>query len=80
MKFENIILSKVTQTQKDMHGMYTDKWILAIKYRISMLYSTDPKKLNKKEDPNKDPQTSLRMGNKIVIHLLLNTLLTLVDM
>jgi hypothetical protein len=45
-----------------------------------MLYSTDPKKLNKKEDPNKDPQTSLRMKNKIVIHLLLNTLLTLVDM
>jgi hypothetical protein len=26
-----------------------DKWILVVKYRISMLYPTDPKKLNKKE-------------------------------
>ena len=33
------------------HSWYvlTDKWILAIKYRIPMIHSTDPKKLNKKE-------------------------------
>jgi hypothetical protein len=31
-----------------------NKWILAIKYRIPMLYSTDPKKLNKKEGQSKD--------------------------
>ena len=31
MELENIILSEVTQTQKDMHGMnvLTNKWILA---------------------------------------------------
>jgi len=34
--------------------MLTYKWILAIKYRIMMLQSTDPKKLNNKEDPRKD--------------------------
>jgi hypothetical protein len=28
--------------------------IKAIKYRIPTLYSTDPKKLNKKEDPSED--------------------------
>jgi hypothetical protein len=27
----------------------TDKWILAIKYRIFMIYPTDPMKLNQKE-------------------------------
>ena len=33
MELENIILSKVTETHKDMHGMYvlTNKWILANK-------------------------------------------------
>jgi hypothetical protein len=42
--------------------VFTYKWILAIKYRITMLYSTDPKKLNKKESPSKDKE-----GNKMVI-------------
>ena len=37
MKLENI-LSEVTQSQKDTHGMLlTDKWILAIKYWMLML-------------------------------------------
>ena len=33
---ESIILSKVTQTQKDIHDRYVlpDKWILLKKYRI----------------------------------------------
>ena len=45
MEAENkIILSVVTQTQKNMHGMYTDKCILAIKYRVSTIKLTDPKK------------------------------------
>ena len=45
-------LGEVTQT----HAWYllTFKWILAIKYRIPMLYSTDLKKLNKKEGTSKD--------------------------
>jgi hypothetical protein len=52
----------------------TDKWILAINYRIPMVNSTDPKKLNKKEDPSEDACFTLckgnnnnNKGNKIVI-------------
>jgi hypothetical protein len=41
MKLKNIILSQVTQSEKNMHG-----WILAQKYRIPMIYPTDPKNLN----------------------------------
>ena len=38
------------------HAWYvlTCKWILAIMYRITMLYSIDPKKQNYKEDPRED--------------------------
>ena len=38
------------------HAWYvlTDKWILAIKYRIPTIHSTDPNKLNRKEGPSKD--------------------------
>ena len=32
----------------------TYRWILAIKYKIPMLHSTDPKKLNKKEGTKED--------------------------
>jgi hypothetical protein len=54
IEFEIIILSGVSQTQKE-HAWYilNYKWILAIKYSIPMLYSTDPMKLNKKEGPSK---------------------------
>jgi hypothetical protein len=45
----------------------TYKWIVAKKYRIPMLYSKDPKKLNKKKSPTKDALISLRRGNKILI-------------
>jgi hypothetical protein len=31
-----------------------DKWILAIKYKIPMIYSVEPKKLNKQEGPSED--------------------------
>jgi hypothetical protein len=47
-----------------MLGMYS--LILTIKCRIPTLHATDPKKLNKKEDPSKDAQISLRR-NKIII-------------
>jgi hypothetical protein len=44
------MLSEVTQRPKDMHGIYSlIKWILAKKHKIPTLYSTDPKKLNKKK-------------------------------
>jgi hypothetical protein len=47
MELENIILSKV------IHAWYalTYKWVVAIKYMIPILYSTDPKKTNKKRRP-----------------------------
>lgn len=49
MELESIILSEVTHFPKSMHGMVlTNKWILAIKYKIPILYSTDTEKLNKK--------------------------------
>jgi hypothetical protein len=65
--WNSIILSEVTQPQKR-HAWYvlSYKWILAIKYRIPMLHSTDLKKLNKKESTNDDAWISLRRGNKIV--------------
>jgi hypothetical protein len=41
-ELENIILSEVTQTQKDMHGMYSLMSGYLVKtYRISMIYPTD---------------------------------------
>jgi hypothetical protein len=45
----------------------TDKWILAIKYKIPMIYPTDPKTLNKREGPSKDAWITVRRGNKTVI-------------
>jgi hypothetical protein len=41
---KNIILSEVTQTQKDMYSLIIN-WTLTVKYRIPMLQSTKPKKL-----------------------------------
>ena len=50
MELENIILSKVTQTQKDKAWhVFRYKLILGIKYRITALQSTDPKILTNKE-------------------------------
>jgi hypothetical protein len=42
MELENIILSKVTQTQKDMHGMYSriSEYPPPKKYRIPKIQST----------------------------------------
>jgi hypothetical protein len=40
-ELENIILSKMIQTQK--WYVLTYKWILAVKYRIPMLQFTDTK-------------------------------------
>jgi hypothetical protein len=36
MELETTILSEVTQTQKNMHGVYS--LILSVKYRIPMIY------------------------------------------
>ena len=40
--------------------------MLAIKYRIPMLYSTDLKKLSSKRGISKDASISLKSENKIV--------------
>ena len=52
MQLEHIILSEVIQVQKDTYDIHVHyKWTLAIKYKIIMLQSTDPKKLGNKECP-----------------------------
>lgn len=37
MKLEKIILSDVTQTQKDKYGEFTNKWILVIQLMVTKL-------------------------------------------
>jgi hypothetical protein len=44
----------ITDTKGPAWYVFTYKWTLAIKYRIPTLYSTDPKKLNKKEGRRDD--------------------------
>ena len=65
MEVKNIILSEVTQSQKDVHSMYvpTCKWILA-ENAGTTLHSTDPNKLSKNKGPNKEASISLRRENK----------------
>jgi hypothetical protein len=50
IELENNNLSEVTQSQKNTHGMHSDKWILAQKLRIPKIKFTDHRKLKKKED------------------------------
>jgi hypothetical protein len=56
-------------TDPKWHAWYvlTYKWILAIKYRIPMPCSADPKKLSKKEGRTENAWISLGMGNKTLI-------------
>ena len=54
MDLEDIILSEVTQSQKNAHDMHSDKWILAQKLRIPNIQFTDHMKLKKKEDQSVD--------------------------
>ena len=49
---KKIILSDVTQTQKDKQYVFTPKWILDVKQRITRLQSTTPEKVGNKEDFN----------------------------
>jgi hypothetical protein len=41
-------------------------WILAKKYRICMIFPSDPKMLNKKEGQSKDGSISFRRQNKTI--------------
>jgi hypothetical protein len=64
MELENIILSKVTQSQKNTHGIHSlNKWILAQKLRITKIQFTDHMKLKKKKDQSVDTLVLLRRGN-----------------
>ena len=66
MGLENIILSEVTQSQKNSHdNVLTDKWILAQKLRIPNIQFARLMKLKKKEDQSVDTLILLRRGNKI---------------
>ena len=66
MEIENIILSEVTQSQKNTHGYaLTDKWIVAQKLVIPKIQFTDDMKLKKKEDQSVDTLVLLRIGNKM---------------
>lgn len=54
-ELQNVILSEVTQIQEETWNVITYKWtILAIKYRITMLQSPDPKKVSNKKNPGED--------------------------
>jgi hypothetical protein len=61
MDLEGIILSKVTQSQKN--SVLTDIWILAQKLRIPKIKFAKHMKLKKKEDQSLD-NLPLRTGNK----------------
>jgi hypothetical protein len=66
MELEIIILSEVTQAQKNTRHALTDKWILAPNLGIPKIIFTDHMKLKKKEDQSVDALVPLRMVNKIL--------------
>jgi hypothetical protein len=68
MELENIILSEVTQTQKDIHGMYSliSGYVPGlggggrrVEYRIPKIQFTELKKFNKLKCPNEDASVPL---------------------
>jgi hypothetical protein len=66
MDLVDIILSEVTQLQKNTHDYaLTDKWILAQKLRIPKIQFAKHMKLMKKEDQSVDILILLRRRNKI---------------
>jgi hypothetical protein len=67
MELENIILSEVTQSQRNKQTRYvlTDKWILVQKFRIPKIQFTDYMKPKKKKDQSVDASLLLRRVNKI---------------
>ena len=68
MYLEDIILSEVTQSQKNSLDMkHTDKWILAKKLRIPKIQFAKHKKIKKKKDQPVDTSFLSRIGNKISI-------------
>jgi hypothetical protein len=50
VELENIILSEVTQSQKNIRFALADKWILVQKFRIPKIQFTDHTKPKKREE------------------------------
>ena len=70
MELENIILSEVTEKQKNTQYTWyalTDKWILAQNLGILKTQFKDHMKFKKKEDQSVDALVLLRRGNKILM-------------
>ena len=68
MELENIILSKVIQSQKNTHGILSliHGYYNAQKLGIPKIQFTDHMKLKKNEDQNVDASVLLRRGDKIL--------------
>ena len=62
MELENIILSDITQSQKDTQNIHS--LILSQKFGIPKIQFTDHMTLKKKEDQNVDASGLLRRGTK----------------
>ena len=65
MELEDIILNEVTQTQEDMHGVYS--LVVPQKLRITMIQFTDHMKLKRKEGQRVHASNQLRRQNKIIM-------------
>jgi hypothetical protein len=68
---KNIIMSKVTQTQKDMHGLYSHLLVSTNKlvkkmYRIPKIQSTELKNINTLKRPNKDASVLIGKEKKAI--------------
>ena len=68
MELENIILSEETQTQMDMHGIYSliSGYQPKKKYRIPKIQSTELKKVNKLKGPSEDASVPLGREKKAI--------------
>ena len=73
MYLEDIILSEVTQSQKNTLYALTDKWILSQKLRIPKIQLAKHMKLKNTEDQSVDTSLLLKMGNNIHIERVTET-------
>jgi hypothetical protein len=66
MELQNIILSKIIQTQKNTHGMYSLILGKKLECGIATVQLTDHMNLTKKEDQSEDAAVLCKRGNKII--------------
>lgn len=65
IKLEKIMVSEIPDWEGQTWYVIAYKHILAAKYRITILQSTDPERLRNKEGTRGDAWVSLGKGNKI---------------